>query len=301
VDLSDIFTPTDSVYVSPPPPYTGTLVKCNSQISPDNVFFAINPLDPNWQKRAATTESAPTTPRFGLNVTTFRNFIFESDVGSLEEQLNEWNKLCEILPIRRLTFSGNKSYHAIISLIDEPGFEPHTLEGVSSYRQAWKGLKGFIEANSTLRLDSSTKDPSRLTRIPGAIRDGKIQFSVQFNSRYLSCDELMKIMAQFAPTQAKGKKATGPSPSSKQLTVLLNRPEHMYLKNKIYNVGKWAATENMYPAVFRLTCWAIDELNVTQADWTHIMQTLVFPKIKSVGYTRDLTIGIRNAYSYKGL
>lgn len=301
MDLSDIFDTTDTVYVSPPPPSIGTLVTATSSIGPQYLFFAVNPVDPNWRQRASQTESGPTTPRFGLNVTKFRNFIFESDADTPENQLNEWLKISLLIPIKRITFSGGKSYHAIISVIDELGFEPHTHEGIRAYSQAWKGLKGFIEEHSILKLDASTKDPSRLTRLPGAIRGDNEQKPVQFNSRYISSAELMKIMAEYAPIQSHVVPVLGTPTDTQDLQTLLRRPMHKHLYSKLENPEKWVKTESMYPEIFRLTLWAIDSLNPTLEAWSSIMESKVFPTVRAMGYKRDLTLGIKNAYNYKGL
>lgn len=298
--LTDIFEASEQTYFTGEAGANGLL---GSALRPPqtSTLFSINPLDPNWAEHARLCQQSPSTPRFSLNVTKFRNFIFESDILSPDEQLIEWLKLAELIPIKHLTFSGGKSYHAIISCLDELPFEPHTIAGVQAYKQTWKGLKSFLEFNSKLSLDASTKDPSRLTRIPGAFRGTMLQSAIEFQARFITSMELLRITASHMPLQTAAIKATWDAVGVSNLTLLLEKPAHRYLNNKLKNPAKWIGPTNMYPALLRLTLWAIDELNPTYDAWLEALSTDVLPAIRATGYPRDLTIAIKAAYIYKGL
>lgn len=108
-------------------------------------FFAINPLQ---------------TSRKDSNVTVFRNILLEFDQGSREEQL----KQLEGVPYSTLVWSGGKSHHAIISL-KTPCVD----------RREYDTIIRHIYAKLPM-ADKSVKNPSRLSRVPGSIRDnGKLQ------------------------------------------------------------------------------------------------------------------------------
>lgn len=103
-------------------------------------YFAINPL---------------TEKRADANVTCFKNILVEFDSIAPEAQLEIINKM----PHTAVTWSGGKSYHAIISL-QEP--MPH--------RAAYDALIRQIYAKVPM-ADKSAKNPSRFSRTPNAIRD----------------------------------------------------------------------------------------------------------------------------------
>src|SRR4051794_13683188 len=75
-------------------------------ITSDRPFFCINPLSGKRKDR---------------NVTAYRNFLLEFDTICLEEQLRTVKD--SDLPYTSRTFSGMKSYHFIISLVDPLGSE----------------------------------------------------------------------------------------------------------------------------------------------------------------------------------
>lgn len=102
------------------------------------------------------------------NVGCFRNILLEFDSGSPEEQL----KTLEEVPHTTLVWSGGKSHHAIISL-EEP----------CQNRAEYDALIRRIYAKLPM-ADKSVKNPSRLSRTPGAIRDnGNLQYLVYVKNR----------------------------------------------------------------------------------------------------------------------
>lgn len=103
------------------------------------------------------------------NVTDFRYALVESDSMELDQQ-NAMLRELE-LPIAALVFSGKKSLHAIVK-IDAADYR--------EYRQRVEYLYNICKKNG-LKLDTQNKNPSRLSRIPGVIRNGKKQFLVDTN------------------------------------------------------------------------------------------------------------------------
>lgn len=104
-------------------------------------FFTINPV--LWA-------------RSDVNVTAFRNILCEFDAGTLAEQHTFIEK--SKLPFSTLVYSGNKSLHAIISLKDPP-------KTIEEYRALAKRVHKKLPG-----VDTSTSNPSRLSRTPGVIR-----------------------------------------------------------------------------------------------------------------------------------
>jgi hypothetical protein len=109
-------------------------------------FLCVNPLKP----RHARADFA---------VTKLRNLVFECDKLPLDRQLYilkscgiEWSVI---------TFSGNKSYHAILSL-DKP------LRNSDEYRLLHKLIANKLDSLG-YQTDRACCNPSRLTRLPGGV------------------------------------------------------------------------------------------------------------------------------------
>jgi hypothetical protein len=92
------------------------------------------------------------------NIQSMKNFLFESDVLSLEAQKELFKKHKGIISMA--TYSGNKSIHFIIQVRDTP----NTIE---AYRYVWKVLKDTYFPYS----DNQCNDCVRLSRTPNAVRD----------------------------------------------------------------------------------------------------------------------------------
>lgn len=124
-------------------------------------FFCINPL-------------LPETTRRDSNVTAFRNILLEFDKGNAVEQVNNLKEV----PYSTLVWSGGKSHHAIIS-----------LETPCQDRAEYDALVRHIYAKLPM-ADKSVKNPSRLSRVPGVIRDnGNMQELLEVRSR-VSAEQL---------------------------------------------------------------------------------------------------------------
>jgi hypothetical protein len=100
------------------------------------------------------------------NVTEFRFALVESDSTEIGKQL-AIIKAME-LPVACLVHSGKKSLHAIVR-IDAPDYD--------EYRKRVDYLYAACKKNG-LMVDAQNKNPSRLSRMPGVMRDGRKQFIV---------------------------------------------------------------------------------------------------------------------------
>lgn len=125
-------------------------------------FFCVNEI----QKR-----------RNDANVSCFRNFLVEFDDMPLDDQ-RAWVKEIN-MPFSTCVFSGNKSYHYILSL-KEP------LRNAEDYRKYSAAIHRAVE-----KADPSTKNPSRSSRFPGFVRPetGKVQEVVELKDR-ISAEDL---------------------------------------------------------------------------------------------------------------
>lgn len=100
------------------------------------------------------------------NVLDFRYALVESDSMDLAKQ-NAIIRELE-LPVACLVFSGKKSIHAIVH-IDAADYQ--------EYRQRVDYLYSICKKNG-LDIDQQNKNPSRLSRMPGVIRNGHKQFLI---------------------------------------------------------------------------------------------------------------------------
>ena len=125
----------------------GTLVEPVFSKGTATQFFSVNPLD---------------TDRRDLNVTAFRTFLIECDRMPQDEQLAYIRGLG--MPWTTCVDSGGKSVHFTICLAQD-------LADEASYRQFAARIHRAVE-----KADHTTKNPSRLSRLGGALRDnGKEQ------------------------------------------------------------------------------------------------------------------------------
>lgn len=111
------------------------------------------------------------------NVTDFRYALVESDTLSIEQQNGILHELQ--LPIACLVYSGGKSLHAIVR-IDAGSY--------GEYRQRVDFLYNVCDKNG-LKVDRQNRNPSRLSRMPGVLRNGKKQYLVATNIGYDSWNE----------------------------------------------------------------------------------------------------------------
>lgn len=126
-------------------------------------WIRFNPLDGNGVKND--------------NVTDYRFALVESDAMSLGRQEAIIREL--ELPVAALVFSGKKSIHAIVR-VEAPDY--------SEYRKRVEYLYKVCEKNG-LKVDTQNKNPSRLSRMPGVVRNGHKQFLMATNIGKRSWEE----------------------------------------------------------------------------------------------------------------
>lgn len=137
-------------------------------------FVSINPLHPYEDKNPTEDyHSAKIGRRADHNVSAYRNILIEMDKTPLEEQVQHMRTI--ELPFSTQVFSGNKSYHFIIS-----------LETPLQTRKEYNRLVARVyKAVGDDKVDQACKNPSRFTRAPGYIRTDttKAQELVAVNGR----------------------------------------------------------------------------------------------------------------------
>lgn len=118
-------------------------------------WIRFNPLDGNGIKND--------------NVTDFRYALVESDDMEIEKQNTVIREL--ELPVACLVHSGGKSLHAVVR-VDAVNYQ--------EYRNRVDYLYKICEKNG-LKVDTQNRNPSRLSRMPGVMRNGRKQFLVATN------------------------------------------------------------------------------------------------------------------------
>ena len=104
------------------------------------------------------------------NVTEYKYALVESDDMSLGAQIANIKELR--LPVAALVYSGGKSVHAIVKI--DAGTD------YNEYRKRVDFLYSICEKNG-LSIDKQNKNPSRLSRAPGFMRNGHKQFLIDTN------------------------------------------------------------------------------------------------------------------------
>ena len=116
------------------------------------------------------------------NVTAFRYALVESDTLPIQEQDALYRKL--ELPIAALVYSGGKSLHAIVH-IDAPDAD--------EYYKRVNILYDVLEKEG-VEIDKQNRNPSRLSRMPGVTRNGKMQYLAATNIGKKSWSEWLDFM-----------------------------------------------------------------------------------------------------------
>lgn len=114
------------------------------------------------------------------NVTDYRYALVESDNMDLAKQ-NAIIRELE-LPVACLVYSGGKSIHAIVRVDAGSYYE---------YRKRVDYLYSICKKNG-LNVDSQNKNPSRLSRMPGIVRNGHKQFLIDTNIGKANWEEWFK-------------------------------------------------------------------------------------------------------------
>lgn len=111
------------------------------------------------------------------NVTEYRYALVESDAMPVEQQYALYKAM--ELPAKVLVHSGGKSLHAIVHI---------GASSYNEYRERVAYLYKVCEANG-LKVDGQNKNPSRLSRMPGVMRNGQRQYIVAENTGKATFEE----------------------------------------------------------------------------------------------------------------
>lgn len=104
------------------------------------------------------------------DVTKFRSFLWECDMGSIKDQLIYFEKTN--VPLSAQIFSGSRSVHSITTLDEDLPDE-----------KTWRMLNQW-GLNILSLCDQNCKNPSRSTRVPGSYREpGKKQELISMGKR----------------------------------------------------------------------------------------------------------------------
>ncbi len=146
----------------------GQLIQELSKLSDDDIgavfgdynpeagaWIRFNPLDGNGVKN--------------INVTDYRYALVESDSIDIATQSTLIKEL--ELPVAALVYSGGKSVHAIVKV---------EAANADEYRNRIDYLYKVCKKNG-LPVDEQNKNPSRLSRMPGVMRNGKKQYLLDTN------------------------------------------------------------------------------------------------------------------------
>lgn len=274
-------------------------------------FFTANPINSqvNFNKKYD-----PLVPRRSdINVTKFRNFLFEMDSINLEDQM-KLLKECEI-SWGTITFSGSKSLHAILSLQDPLNLDPHEKNSVQEYKDTWKKIAAYLNSKAfelgickknQLVIDASCKNPSRFTRYPNFLRPetGMVQ-KVEYIGSRMSDLEFKELMSKCPDIVRSGPVKT----FSKDKPVTTTEKQFM-LRAPLGLIGKlkyvtFGGERNMYEHVWQLMVWAIDETNPTYDLLIELTEKYIIPKLlyKYNYYDKScesIYAAVLHAYDYKG-
>lgn len=133
---------------------------------PDGVWFLANPVDGQWHPNPR--DNGKMSRRSQESISAYRNIVFETDEPGIDEL---WlNFLAQLpLPILAIYSSGGKSWHALCRL-DFP-----TKQHLDAFKQRHGGMF------SKLGADPRAWSPTQLTRLPGCMRNGRLQRLIYLN------------------------------------------------------------------------------------------------------------------------
>jgi hypothetical protein len=140
------------------------------------IYMGQNPVRPGLDDQTAAKDEG---------VAAFRHALVEFDSVPLEQQFAI--VLATRLPVSAVVYSGGKSLHAWVR-VDAPD------------RETFKQRVAAIHALPLLAgMDKANKNPSRLTRLPGARRGDKVQRVVAIGVGAASWDEWTRTHEQTTP------------------------------------------------------------------------------------------------------
>jgi len=262
-------------------------------------YYTINPIHARLDFRS--DQIGRPGSRAAINVTKLKNFLFEFDEMPVELQLN-FLKSCGV-PWTGIVFSGNKSYHAILSL-KEPIEGAHTPEGVSRYKILHQRIAAFLNSKvkeligrKDWEVDNSTKDPARLSRFPNSLRNGIKQELVYIGSEV--DEKVFTALIDECPLITTRKTVIAPPECSADSVDKFWHICPEGLRREV-RYPRWSRPQGNYTKIFKLTLWAIDATEVTKEVWLSILQKYTFPWLDKKGYMSDPEKGVHDAFQKKG-
>lgn len=275
-----------------------TAVSSDIEVSSRTPFYSINPLDPNEDHEEGREGRGR---RSDINVTSFRNFMFEMDKDSLETQLQILSQTG--IKFTAIVYSGGKSYHAIIALEEALDLTPHEHDSIQAYKRIWKQIAALINSVAgTEIVDPSGKNPSRFTRLPGSIRkNGKEQKLIEFNG-LMSMEDFEELLSRcpaiYTPVIEKKSKMPEGIEIGNKMEFYQWCPQGLEL---LLKYPSWVGIEGNYPNLFRLALWAIDSTGVEKDIFLNVLEERVFPAFQKCGYPRHRwNTAVDHAYNMKG-
>jgi hypothetical protein len=249
------------------------------------------------------------------NVTYYRSFLLEFDGVSIAHQLALIGHLKQVIPVRTVVSSGNKSIHAVISLIDL-GFAVGTDQGTEAYKAMHKALRLASEAylkpfvtetiNSTSLIDPSNCNASRFTRLGGGTNNFHKKPETPASTQSLlevgnliSCAELVEFVSKYKPYTPASTVFVGISKSSTFAKTLESNKSLGTLHRKLNHPKSWAAENGNHPEIFKLTCWAIEATGVHYPEFHSYIQQTIVPHLLTLNYSSDrVDAAVKGAYNY---
>lgn len=167
---NDVYKNEDGKYVPAKGIYTRTAEDLIESLEehPDDLGYTVG----DWKEEAGAWIRFNPVDGKGIkneNVTAYRYALVESDTLPIGEQ-DELYRRFE-LPIAALVYSGGKSLHAIVK-IDAPD--------ETEYYNRVDFLYNFLQKQG-IEIDRQNRNPSRLSRMPGVTRKGKMQYLAATN------------------------------------------------------------------------------------------------------------------------
>lgn len=155
------------------------------------------------------------------NVAAFRFALVESDKMKVADQIALYRRLQ--LPAAALVFSGEKSAHAIVHI---------DAKDLQEYRQRVNFLYDFLQKHG-VEIDQANKNPNRLSRMPGATRNGKSQQLLGLNMGRKSWADWMDFVEgesdELPPEDDSDAMFDAPEPAPPLIEGILRRGHKMLL------------------------------------------------------------------------
>jgi hypothetical protein len=250
------------------------------------------------------------------NATAYKSFLLEFDGVSIGHQLTLIDHLKQIIPVRTVVSSGNKSIHAVISLIDDLGFAIGTDQGTEAYKAMHKALRLASEVylkpyvtetiTSTSLIDASNCNASRFTRLGGGTNNFHKRPETPASTQSLlevgnliSCAELVEFVSKYKPYTPASTVFTGIVKAGNFAKTLEANKSLGTLYRKLNNPKSWAAENGNHPEIFKLTCWAIEATNVSYLEFHSYIQQTIVPHLLTLNYSSDrVDAAVKGAYNY---